>query len=57
VFGYRSDVFFTQARESIDRAENTYRMLAERTYVLGFECCLIATQFALGVIPAGSVTS
>jgi hypothetical protein len=56
VFGYRSEVFFTRARESIDRAENTYRMLAERTYVIGFECCLIATQFALGVIPAGAIT-
>jgi hypothetical protein len=55
VFGYRSDVRFTQARESIDRAENTYKMIAERTYVLGFECCLIATQISLGVIPTGAV--
>jgi hypothetical protein len=55
VFGYRGDVKFTRARESIDRTENTYRMIAERTYVLGFECCLIATQIALGVIPTGAV--
>lgn len=56
VFGYRSDIRFTQARESIDRAENTYKMIAERTYVLGFECCLIATQIALGVISPSAVT-
>lgn len=55
VFGYRSDVRFTRARESIDRAENTYKMIAERTYVIGFECCLVAVQFALGVIPTGAV--
>jgi hypothetical protein len=49
VFGYRSDVFFTQPRESLDRAENTYKMIAERTYVLGFECCLLAALVAIGI--------
>ena len=49
VFGYRSDVFFTAARESFDRAENTMKLIAERTYVLGFECCLLAAQVDLGV--------
>ncbi len=49
VFGYRSDVFVTQPRDSIDRAANTLRMIAERTYVLGFECCLLAAHFDLGV--------
>lgn len=49
VFGWRSDVFFTRSRESIDRAENTMKMIAERTYVLGFECCLLAANVALGV--------
>jgi hypothetical protein len=48
VFGYRSDVFFTSVRDSLDRAENTVKMLAERTYVLGFECCLIAAHLTLG---------
>lgn len=48
-FGYRSDVFFTNVRDSLDRAENTVRMLAERTYVIGFECCLIAAHITLGV--------
>ena len=27
----------------------TMRMIAERTYVLGFECCLLAAHFELGV--------
>lgn len=49
VFGYRSEVFITQLRDSLDRAENTVRMLAERTYVLGFECCLLAAHITLGV--------
>jgi hypothetical protein len=25
------------------------RMIAERTYVLGFECCLLAAHIVLGV--------
>lgn len=49
VFGYRGDVFFTRVRDSLDRAENTLQMIAERTYVLGFECCLLAVLVDLGV--------
>lgn len=50
VFGYRQSVpFITSPRESIDRAENTMRMIAERTYVLGYECCLLAAHVVLGV--------
>lgn len=48
-FGYRSDVYFTQVRDSLDRATNTLRMQAERTYLLGFECCLLAAHIVLGV--------
>lgn len=48
-FGYRSDVFVTPVRESLDRTSNTVRMLAERTYVIGFECCLLAAHIVLGV--------
>lgn len=48
-FGYRSDVFFTQVRDSLDRSSNTLRMQAERTYLIGFECCLLAAHIALGV--------
>jgi hypothetical protein len=49
LFGYRGDVRMHSPRDSIDRSANTMRMIAERTYVLGFECCLLAAHFDLGV--------
>lgn len=48
-FGYRSGVYFTQVNESLDRTTNTLRMQAERTYLIGFECCLLAAHIVLGV--------
>jgi len=49
LFGYRGDVRMHSPRDSIDRSANTMRMIAERTYVLAFECCLLAAHFELGV--------
>lgn len=49
VFAYRSEVFATQFRDSFDRAENTVKMIAERTYVIGYSCCLLAALVDLGV--------
>lgn len=49
VFGYRGDVQVRSPRESIDRSVNTLSMIAERTYVIGFECCLLAAHIVLGV--------
>lgn len=49
VFGYRGDVQVTSPRDSIDRSANTMRMIAERTYVIAFECCLLAAHIVLGV--------
>jgi len=49
VFAYRSDVFATTVRDSFDRAENTVKMIAERTYVIGYSCCLIAALIDIGV--------
>ena len=49
VFMYRSDVFVTPATSAVDRSNNTIEMIAERTYVLGFDCCLHAVQVELGV--------
>lgn len=49
VFGYRGDVRVMSPRDSIDRSANTMRMIAERTYVLGFECCHLAAHIVLGV--------
>ena len=39
VFMYRSAVRAPSVIESFNRAENTIELIAERTYVLGFECC------------------
>jgi len=49
VFMYRSSVFVPPFSSTVDRANNTVEMLAERTYVLGFDCCLHAVQIELGV--------
>ena len=49
VWGYRSDVYFSQVRDSLNRSANTLRMLAERNYLIGFECCLLAAHITLGV--------
>jgi hypothetical protein len=49
VFGYRSTVTFTRLRDSIDRETNTIEMIAERTYVLGWDCCHVAVLVDLGV--------
>jgi hypothetical protein len=49
VFGYRSEVRAFRRDESFDRAENTVKMIAERTYVFGFPCCLLAALMDLGV--------
>lgn len=53
VFGYRSDVWTVSMPETFDRAKNTVRSLAQRTYVLGYECCLLAAQVATGVPATG----
>lgn len=42
VFAYRGDVRVLDGPGAIDRAENTVQMIAERTYVLGFDCCHFA---------------
>ena len=48
-WGYRSDVYVSRLRDSLDRSANTIRMLAERTYTVGYECCLLAAHIVLGV--------
>jgi len=50
MFGYRSDVRIPPEEvQSFDRVENTVRMIAQRTYVLGWECCHFAARVNLGV--------
>lgn len=48
-WGYRSDVYVSRVRDSLDRSSNTLRMLAERNYLVGFECCHLAAHIVLGV--------
>lgn len=49
VFVYSGSVRVHNVRDSIDRAENTVEMIAERTYVIGWDCCHIAVHIRLGV--------
>lgn len=49
VFVYRSGVKVTETRDSLDRTNNTVEMIAERTYVLGWDCCHLAVLVDLGV--------
>lgn len=50
VFGYRGSVrLLGELSESFDKAENTVRRIAERTYVLAWDCCHLAVLIQLGV--------
>lgn len=49
VFGYRSEVFARQFPDTFDRAENTVKSIASRTYLFGFECCHVGSLVTLGV--------
>jgi hypothetical protein len=48
MFIYRSDIFTTPPVSAVDRAVNTQEMIAERTYLLGWECCHLAVEISLG---------
>lgn len=49
VFGYTSPVKVPTLTEMFDRSENTYHLIAEQVYVIGFECCHFAALLNLGV--------
>lgn len=56
IFGFRSEARVRapdNSPASLDRTTNTRKMIAERTYVIGWDCCLFAVQTALGV-PRGT---
>lgn len=55
VFCYRSAVRIRapQGAAAFDRSVNTMKMIAERTYVLGWDCCHFAVQTSLGA-PKGT---
>lgn len=55
MFIYRSPVTIIRPQSStIDKAENTVKAIAERTYVLGWDCCHAAVQISLGGRITGS---
>ena len=49
VFAYSSAVRVLNGDGAVDRTENTIRMIAERTYVLGWDCCHAGALVSLGV--------
>lgn len=49
IIGYRGEVSILTADEAIDRSRNTIKMIARRTYVLGWNCCHAAALIQLGV--------
>lgn len=49
MFGYRSPILVPTLRESFTRSDNTYHLIAERTYVLGWECCHLAALIGVGL--------
>jgi hypothetical protein len=59
VFAYRSpsERVGTTIAETLDRDVNTVKTIAERTYVLGFDCCHIAVPISLGGESAGLFNS
>lgn len=58
LFGYRSSVEQASFRESFDRSENTHKTIAERTYVVAFDCCcLFAVLISTGGIVTGTPLS
>jgi hypothetical protein len=48
LFAYRSAVRTFRLDETFNRVENTVRAIAERTYVLGWDCCHLAALVAIG---------
>jgi hypothetical protein len=51
IFAYRSRVEVPALPSIVDRATNTASGLAERTYVLGYDCCLVAALVETGAAP------
>lgn len=49
IFMYRSNVKVNPFASTVNRENNTIEMIAERTYVLGYDCCVHAIQVELGV--------
>jgi hypothetical protein len=54
----RSDIRFTSTyAEAVDKAENSLVLIAERTYVITWDCCLFGANVRLGGDDTGAVFS
>src|SRR5690606_10978789 len=53
MFYYRSYVVVTRV-DSIDRSKNTIEAMAERHYVIGWDCCLLAAPISTGGVVTGA---
>jgi hypothetical protein len=52
VFFIRDSAVQFRREDSLDRTVNTVSMITERTYVVGFSCCLLAIPILNGELPA-----
>lgn len=50
VWFYRGDVTVFDRGDSLDRSVNTVQAIAERTYVVGYDCCLFGVAVDLGEV-------
>lgn len=57
IFGYRGQINSTPRVSALNRAVNTVKMIAERTVLLGWECCLAGVLVTAGGEPAGVYNS
>lgn len=53
MFIYRSELETTPSISTIDRDTNLVSVIAERTYVVGWECCHLAVEISIGGIVTG----
>lgn len=54
MFIYRSKPTVFRVRDSFDRSNNTVRAIAERTYVIGWDCCHFGVPITTGGVVAGA---
>lgn len=59
MFIYRGneELLGSDVRDYFDRATNTIKVIVERTFVVGFGCCLLGVPISLGGVVAGAPDS
>lgn len=53
----RSEDWVGDPLQAVNKAKNSLVVVAQRTYVITFECCLVAAQVSGGGIPQGATNS